>query len=510
MIDGGGGNDRLDGGNGDDRISSHYGIDRIDGGSGSDSVSIDRSYLWGDLRFVMHDTATVTKVVGDGTLTVNVEQFDFRGGSGDDIIATLNGNDRLDGGYGNDRLSGGGGNDFLSASAGVDRLDGGNGNDRAFISYWSSTANLKFVMTGFDHFTVLKGQGTRIINVENVEISTGSGNDIITTFAGDDSIWGGGGIDRLDGGAGDDLAGINCSASLADLRFVMTSVDNVTRVHGEGTTVINVENIYFFAGDGDDIISTLDGADTLYAGRGNDKLWGGDGDDVLVGGEGDDMLFGGAGNDFLENDYGADRLDGGADFDSVYIDLSAMSVDLKFVMVDTTVVAKVIGSGTTVVNAEQFEFYAGSGDDIIATLAGDDYLDGGEGNDRLLGGAGNDVIIGGSGRDVMDGGAGDDIFIFYYPEETGASAATRDRINNFESGDLIDLSSMDADGPAGWVEAFTFIGLDRFTGTAGELRYVINLNNNTIISGDVNGDALADFQILLEGAHALTQNDFLL
>jgi hypothetical protein len=54
----------------------------------------------------------------------------------------------------------------------------------------------------------------------------------------------------------------------------------------------------------------------------------------------------------------------------------------------------------------------------------------------------------------------------------------------------------------------SFIGNAAFSHHAGELHYTV-VGANTIVAGDVNGDAKADFEILLSGHPALTQSDFI-
>jgi hypothetical protein len=44
----------------------------------------------------------------------------------------------------------------------------------------------------------------------------------------------------------------------------------------------------------------------------------------------------------------------------------------------------------------------------------------------------------------------------------------------------------------------------------GELRATATASGNTIIAGDTDGDASADFQILVQGVTGLTAEDFLL
>ena len=84
-------------------------------------------------------------------------------------------------------------------------------------------------------------------------------------------------------------------------------------------------------------------------------------------------------------------------------------------------------------------------------------------------------------------------------------AANRDVVEDFEQGaDKISLNIIDANttnGPGD--DAFNMIGLFAFSGTAGELRFKFT-DGSTIIEGDVNGDAKADFQIELLGHFMLS------
>jgi serralysin len=134
----------------------------------------------------------------------------------------------------------------------------------------------------------------------------------------------------------------------------------------------------------------------------------------------------------------------------------------------------------------------------------------------LNGGAGNDLLIGGLGHDMLTGGAGNDIFDFNSVDESPVGAGLRDIITDFQSGqDKIDLSSLDADPTRKGDQAFRFIGTQNFDGKAGELHYQTfdqpgTANDITIISGDINGDKIADFEIELSGILKLASGDFLL
>ncbi|TPG37697.1 hypothetical protein EAH89_29970 [Roseomonas nepalensis] len=85
---------------------------------------------------------------------------------------------------------------------------------------------------------------------------------------------------------------------------------------------------------GDDTISGLGGADTLYGGAGRDVIDGGAdgdllygeaGDDTLLGGDGDDYLSGSAGDDVLYDGPGNDTLEGGAGIDTAVSAFAAAS-----------------------------------------------------------------------------------------------------------------------------------------------------------------------------------------
>jgi len=153
----------------------------------------------------------------------------------------------------------------------------------------------------------------------------------------------------------------------------------------------------------------------------------------------------------------------------------------------------------------------GAGKDTLAGAAGKDSLDGDNGNDTLSGGAGKDELSGGLGRDFLAGGKGADTFLFADLKESGAAAAKRDAVDDFSQAqkDKISLQPIDADTTVGGIQDFSFIGTDKFSKDAGELRFVAQ-GGNTIVQGDVNGDGKADFAILLTGIFALTSDDFLL
>ena len=102
----------------------------------------------------------------------------------------------------------------------------------------------------------------------------------------------------------------------------------------------------------------------------------------------------------------------------------------------------------------------------------------------------------------MTGGAGNDLFVFGDGDFGGTTTATADEIVDFTSGqDTIDLTAVDANSLIAGDQAFAFIGTAAFGSSAGELRY-------EQISGDTNGDGIADFMIKVDGSHTFTSVDF--
>jgi 2',3'-cyclic-nucleotide 2'-phosphodiesterase (5'-nucleotidase family) len=215
--------------------------------------------------------------------------------------------------------------------------------------------------------------------------------------------------------------------------------------------------------------------DAVFAGRieigdaTSEALTGVGGDDNLRGNGGDDTVDGLAGNDRLDGGTGNDMLSGGDGNDTVT---------------------------------------GGRGDDTLDGGAGNDQLNGNLGANSLIGGTGDDLLFGGDGADTLDGGAGvdrlaggddADIFVFRSVADSPAGGR-RDVIRDYDDaeGDVIDLSAIDANSILAGDQAFTFRGAAQFTGTAGELRYA-----GGALMGDVDGDRVGDFAIILSGRPVL-------
>lgn len=147
------------------------------------------------------------------------------------------------------------------------------------------------------------------------------------------------------------------------------------------------------------------------------------------------------------------------------------------------------------------------GDDTLSGEAGNDELKGGKGNDTIDGGEGDDLLVGGAGADTLTGGEGADTFFFASAKHSNGK--NTDVITDFDvsEGDIIDLSSIDANGKKAGDQAFKFIGNDDFSGKAGQLRFEKS-KDLTVIEGDTNGDGKADFVLHLEGKYTVTADYF--
>ncbi|MDO8407471.1 MAG: metalloprotease, partial [Pseudomonas sp.] len=130
------------------------------------------------------------------------------------------------------------------------------------------------------------------------------------------------------------------------------------------------------------------------------------------------------------------------------------------------------------------------------TLLGNDQ------NNTLTGNTDANTLNGGAGTDTLIGGAGADKFVFSSVSDMG-TGGNRDVVTDFSTlqGDKIDLSQFDANLQVNGFNGFTFIGAGDFTG-AGQLRFV-----DHVLSGNVSGNASADFEIQLVGVNTFSAND---
>ncbi|HEX8233839.1 MAG TPA: calcium-binding protein [Caulobacteraceae bacterium] len=239
-----------------------------------------------------------------------------------------------------------------------------------------------------------------------------------------------------------------------------------------------------------DLITGLEGNDSLDGRGGLDTLRGGIGDDVYilrqpdgeaqdviedVAGEGVDTIIWIAGDGYIENE------DGGFDFnpEATFVlpdNVENLIVDANLEHSFINGYSEIIGNGldNVLTAGESYHENDGSsdlyvladadlhgegGDDTLNGGGGFDYLDGGEGDDLLVGKVGNDDIAGLADTDILDGGEGADTMI----GGSGADEYWADQLGDviidtepWEPGGPPPLGSFDAD-TLYWTGAGSFV-----------------------------------------------------
>ena len=560
---GGTGDDVLTGGDNDDWLDGGDGDDTLDGGAGDDTAVFDYRSATADLTLDATDT-TRWKQNSNGTWVSGTGAgYDYQrfqvdisaAGDGTDIETDYYKNIELleiTSGSGDDVLTGGAGWDWLDGGAGDDILDGGASTDVAIFDYRSATADLTLDLSdttrwkqnsngtwssgtgaGYAYQRLVAGDETDYFkNIESVEITGGSGDDILIGSGYDTTLNGGAGNDILDGGAGNDRAWFGYDSATTNLTL---DLSDTTRWKLDGTSAEagatdyadyeyqrfwadlngdsqenegdeydyfkNIEEFVLSGGNGNDALIGGAGDDTLNGGGDDDKLEGEDGDDILrggagddwlVGGDGDDKLYGGAGDDdWLIGGAGDDILDGGDGyFDEADFDYSASTINLILDLSETIYWRQDSNGDWTQTGATsadyrrfQIDISAAGDGSVIET----DYFKniehfeiiGGSGDDVLIGGAGYDTLIGGAGNDILYGRDGGTSVVFDY------SSATENLTL-----DLSDTTYWKQDSNDDWTQTgATSADYQRFQldvasdGTIDEIDYFKNIGGFTLIGG---------------------------
>ena len=435
------------------------GNDRYDGTGGSQVGAV-----YGGLgNDVLIGTSGVDVMYGDEGKNLGVT-----GQDGADTLSGGAGDDYLHGEGGADTLTGGSGNDILDGGAGADLIDGGAGVDTASYESAPDGVTVSLAVSGPQN-TVRAGVDT-LVSIEALigsnyadQLTAASSGSSLSGGWANDLLIGGPANDGFDGGEGVDT--VSYAGASAGVRVsLLTAAPQNTL--GAGTdTLVSIEKLTGSAF-----------GDTLTAGSGGSTLNGGGGGDDLFSGPGSDILNGGAASDF-------------ADYS-----LATAGVTLSL--------------GITT-----FQNTTGAGQDEligIEKLVGSsfsDVLTGDSGPNAIYGLAGVDVLTGGGGQDSLAGGAGGDVFKFIALSDSVLAAP--DTILDFQSGDHIDLSAIDADAVAAGDQAF-HVGLT--PGHVGDIVATYDAGRNrTVLDLYVNADGAPDAEIWLNGDHhTLAAGDFVL
>ncbi len=333
-------------------------------------------------------------------------------------------------------------------------MNGQNALDISGLTFGGTTSTARFDIVGGGLAENITGSSIR---------------DIINGGAGADTLNGGGGNDTIDGGT-------------------------------QGDTING--------GDGEDILNGGQGADTINGGDDNDTIDGGlSSGDILNGEGGDDYIFGGAGNDTIDGGTGVDTVDYSGFGGNVTVNLnnngSPQTAGGGGVDVINNVENIMAGdfAGRLTGRGGDSEIHGGAGGDRIFGIGGDDMLFGEGANDFIQGGNGDDMIYGGDGQDQLDGGNNNDMLF-------GGDDNSRDRLTGAAGDDVLDGGGgrdiLRGDSISGGVVVTG--GADIFD--FNEVNDSLAGGSHTIISADVDGDGVADFQIDLNGNVTLTSSDF--
>jgi len=450
------------------------------------------------------------------------------------------------GGVKNDHLIGNAENNFLDGRTGTDTMEGGIGND-TYVVYESSDIVMENANEGIDLIQswityslydtdgLLSAKGGNVENLRlmgaaafNIDGTGNALNNVIEASAGNNVIDGAAGVDTVSY-----AFGVSSTAGVA----VSLNTTSAQVTGGSGSDkLISIENII-----GSSYADTLIGnslSNILAGGAGNDALDGGTGIDTLTGGDGSDVYYVRDVGDIV-TETNALASTGGTDLVYSYISSYTLTANVENGRIVTTAAANLTGNNLSNV------IYAGAGNNILSGGAGTEIdtvsyaygLSGttgvtvdlsataaqatvGSGNDtlskienvigsayadKLTGSSGTNVLTGGAGADILKGNGGNDIFDFNTLAEMGTSFVTWDVISDFNFGDKIDLSTLDANTATTTNDAFSGTLVTAFT-AAGQLKLSAG-----VLYGNTDANyATNEFAIQLTGVNTLTAADFVL
>jgi Ca2+-binding RTX toxin-like protein len=562
----------LVGGEGDDEISvnGRVATATIDAGTGSDVVRLYTDP--GRYVVTLGAGSDSLELLSDRLLTGAITVTDFEVGEAGDRLdldgwfsSALTNWDGLQSPFatGHARLLEAGGSTLLQ----VDR-DGGGDSYSTLLTlsgtslFFLTSANLG----GFDPVTRGTSGADQMSGTAGADmLHAGPGNDSLRLQdGGDDMVFGGAGNDSLffigsltgadvvNGGSGGDTLVLQGPYGALTLTANVTEIENISILAGSNTAfggassdrhdyVLTTNDANFAAG----VQARINGAALL---AGEDFTFDGtaetDASFVVYGGRGRDTLTGGLGNDiffFAEERFASgDTVNGGAGYNGMFlrgnytIDFNAPGYTGLFTNIHNLTLTSATderyarGGGTEFdYNLTLSDAIVGAGGqltvsgalllatetmvlDASAETDGTLRLFGGKASDILKGGALNDLLHGNLGADTLAGGGGADAFRFQNVAES--SSGSMDQILDFTPGtDRIELDRIDADTLTAGNQAFSWIGSNAFSGTAGELR-AYEQSGTWFVEGDTNGDGAADLVIVLTlvGPMPLSASDFLL
>lgn len=467
------GNDRLVTGAGNDTISSGLGADTVDGGAGKDLWTANYGGL--NVNVSLSLTPGVWNVIGaTGARLRNIEQVSLVTGSGNDLLdaSQVTADQYFESGAGNDTFIVSGGHSTYHAGADQDLL---------VADFSAATTRIGWTDRGYGWWRLGDQAGARWVDVygaERYNLTGGSGDDALSSSVLADTLTGGAGNDLLNGVSGADViaGGDGTDTWQADMSGYTTSVQvNLDTQVANAATISGIERLTLATGAGsdritahagiyNDVINTNDGNDIITTGRGFDSvngggqndtlimnwsavngadsgishsdrgygwwrfssrsgdildyygieqlnLTGGAGHDTLVGWGNRDTLNGNDGDDWLNSAAGTAVIDGGAGSDGWAANLTALNGAMLFDAAASQTTAQLTARNLSIRNIEQVSLSLGAGNDNISTA--------GYGlNDTMNGGLGNDTLNPGLGIDQVNGEAGTDLLVLNFTGQT--------------------------------------------------------------------------------------------
>ncbi|WP_417581806.1 peroxidase family protein [Pelagibacterium sp.] len=256
-------------------------------------------------------------------------------------------------------------------------------------------------------------------------------------------------------------------------------------------------------GDGADFMAGWAGEDSVFGGAGNDTILGGDDSDLLYGDDGDDRIFADAGDDLVNGGAGNDTVVAGAGDDRI-VAAAGDGNDAYF----GDEISGGIGNDTLDMSSISSDAAVDLGTGLggfgsaMSAETGSDTL---WGIENVVTGSGNDTITASTAVNIIDGGTGNDVFVF-----DSVAAANGDTIVGFEAGDKLDLSAIDSNAGLVGNQSFTLVNGGQSAGI-GQLLVTHETRADgdyTVVEGNVDSGAEADFKISIKGTHDLVSTDF--
>ncbi len=496
----------ITGNTGNNIIDGLGGADIMSGGAGNDTYVVDTTNTLATNGDQITENAGAGTDLVQSSVTYTIFDVDV-----ENLTLTGSANINATGNLSVNTLTGNNGNNILNGLGGADTLVGGNGDDTYVVDNIGDkvtegsggTSGTDLVQASVTYTISTNVEALTLTGSTNINATGNASSNTITGNTGNNIIDGKGGADIMSGGDGNDTYVVDATNTTA------TNGDQITD-GGTGTDLVQSSVTYtIFDTDVENL--TLTGTGVINGtGNASANIITGNGKNNILddGGAGAaDTLIGGAGNDTYNVNNSGDTVTESA---AQGTDIVVASVGYTLTDVD---VENLTLSGTGTIGV------GNASANIITSTGSGNTLSGLVGTDTLVGGIGDDTLIGGLGKDTLTGGAGADIFQFATTSTTNATThvtsvtsndttlAASDVITDFTQGsDVINLHQIFDDSGAG---SGSGVVLTSFTGTGAKEVVFEASGSDTVVLGDIGGDGVADFEIILTGfSGTMTAADF--